>query len=46
MGQAEGGNYLGEGGSLGNRHLSKHAFYAEGETIWSVSIGNHDIYKG
>ena len=22
------------------------AFYLEGETIWSVSIGTHDIYKG
>jgi hypothetical protein len=22
------------------------AFYAEGETIWSVSVGTHDIYKG
>ena len=22
------------------------AFYVEGETIWSVSIGTHDIYKG
>jgi len=22
------------------------AFYVEGETVWSVSIGTHDIYKG
>ena len=22
------------------------AFYLEGETVWSVSIGTHDIYKG
>jgi mRNA-degrading endonuclease YafQ of YafQ-DinJ toxin-antitoxin module len=22
------------------------AFYTEGATIWSVSIGTHDIYKG
>ncbi len=22
------------------------AFYVDGETIWSVSIGTHDIYKG
>ncbi len=22
------------------------AFYIEGETVWSVSIGTHDIYKG
>jgi hypothetical protein len=21
-------------------------FYIEGETVWSVSIGTHDIYKG
>ena len=21
-------------------------FYVEGETVWSVSIGTHDIYKG
>jgi len=21
-------------------------FYVEGETIWSVSIGTHDLYKG
>jgi hypothetical protein len=22
------------------------AFFVEGETVWSVSIGTHDIYKG
>lgn len=22
------------------------AFYVEGETVWSVSIGTHDIYNG
>lgn len=22
------------------------AFYVDGETVWSVSIGTHDIYKG
>jgi hypothetical protein len=22
------------------------AFYVEGQTVWSVSIGTHDIYKG
>lgn len=22
------------------------AFYVEGEIVWSVSIGTHDIYKG
>ena len=22
------------------------AFYVEGDTLWSVSIGTHDIYKG
>jgi hypothetical protein len=21
-------------------------FYVEGETVWSVSIGTHDLYKG
>jgi len=22
------------------------AFYVEGDTVWSVAIGTHDIYKG